>query len=252
MSRDMHLMIADFGSSKILPEDYDYEEAQAEIERMREERENESDSENERPASSQRRRASFVGTAQYVSPEILKGNAAHSATDLWSFGCILHQMLAGMPPFRGATEYLIFQKVLNGDFDFSADFDPAAKDLISQLLRFSPKDRLGSGEANTDGRYHAIRNHPFFEGVMWSELHRMSPPEMRLPRDLNAEEPTEEFNISDDIEPGLGSRQLLRIMQLEFGVSDGSDSVEPSASGKFINGSSREFFLKPLLNFRQR
>lgn len=63
----MHLMIADFGSSKILPDDYEYDMAQSEIDQAREEELIESDdSENEQPQRRPKRRASFVGTAQWV------------------------------------------------------------------------------------------------------------------------------------------------------------------------------------------
>lgn len=227
LSRDMHLMVADFGSSKILPEDYDPDSVQEEIERSRAERSNDSEDEsaNDRPP---RRRASFVGTAQYVSPEILKSNAAHLSTDLWSFGCIMYQMIAGVPPFRGGTEYLIFQKILNGDYSFPDGFDSRASDLISKLLRFNPKDRLGSDDTN-ETRYQSIRNHPFFEGISWNEnLHRQTPPEMQLPQNFEEDSTQNEYTIDDDIEPGLGERQLRRILQMEFGSSE-SDHKQSSS-----------------------
>lgn len=229
----MHLMVADFGSSKILPEDYNVESVQEEIEKDRCEISNDSDgdSPNERPSNTERRRASFVGTAQYVSPEILKGNASHLSTDLWSFGCIIYQMLAGCPPFRGATEYLIFQKILNEDYDFPDNFDSRAKDLISKLLRFNPKDRLGSEDYN-DSRYQSIRNHPFFDGIDWNEnLYRQTPPEMQLSQSFHDEDSRKnEYSISDDIEPGLGERQLRRILQMEFGALESEDN-QSSSSG---------------------
>lgn len=227
LGREMHLMVADFGSSKILPDDYDYDLVQADIERVREERSNESDDENVRPKTS-RRRASFVGTAQYVSPEILKGNAAHMSTDLWSFGCIIYQLVAGVPPFNGPTEYLIFQKILSGEFDFPEGFDEQAKDLISKLLRFNPKERLGSEELN-ETRYHSIRSHPFFEGIKWKDLYQQTPPEMKLPE--NSQE--EEFTFPDDIEPGLGKRQLRRILLEDFGSTD--ESTAASSTCEYLS-----------------
>lgn len=221
LNRDMHLLLADFGSSKILPEDYDYDLAQADIDRVREEKSTESDEENERPQSTSRRlrRASFVGTAQYVSSEILKANAAHLATDLWAFGCLVYQMICGVPPFRGASEYLIFQKILNVEYTFPEDFDTEAKDLVMKLLKSNPKERLGASDSD-ETRYHSIRSHPFFEGVTWNDVHTQKPPEMKLLSSSSIEETQQEdFKFSDDIEPGLGQRQLRRMLQMEFGSS---------------------------------
>jgi 3-phosphoinositide dependent protein kinase-1 len=54
--------------------------------------------------------------------------------DIWAFGCVLFQIIAGRPPFRGATEYLTFQKVLACEYEFPEGFDPAAKSLIERIL----------------------------------------------------------------------------------------------------------------------
>ena len=54
--------------------------------------------------------------------------------DIWAFGCVLFQIIAGRPPFRGATEYLTFQKVLACEYEFPEGFDAAAKSLIERIL----------------------------------------------------------------------------------------------------------------------
>jgi len=47
------------------------------------------------------RRGTFVGTALYVSPEMLIDNIASPASDLWALGCIIFKMLTGNTPFSG-------------------------------------------------------------------------------------------------------------------------------------------------------
>ena len=96
----MHILITDFGSAKILPND-SANQSQAEAAGT-----------NENPAPGGGRRNSFVGTPQYVSPEILTNSGSSAASDLWALGCIIYQMVTGIPPFHhDSSEYLIFQKV---------------------------------------------------------------------------------------------------------------------------------------------
>ncbi len=78
--------------------------------------------------------ATFVGTAEYVSPEVLNNESASRSSDLWALGCVIFQMLAGRPPFKGDTDYIIFQKILGLEFEWPRDFPPLARDLVEKLL----------------------------------------------------------------------------------------------------------------------
>ncbi|KAH9864115.1 hypothetical protein J1614_010048 [Plenodomus biglobosus] len=106
------------------------------------------------------RAQSFVGTAEYVSPELLTDKNACKASDLWAFGCIIYQLLAGRPPFKAANEYQTFQKIVGLDYTFPDGFPPHAKDLVERLLVLDPLTRLPMEH---------IKNHAFFDGIMWGK-----------------------------------------------------------------------------------
>lgn len=141
-----HILITDFGSAKIMAKERNEESSQEE---------------------SRRRKYSFVGTAQYVSPELLNDTESSFASDLWAYGCIIFQMVCGLAPFRAGSEYLIFQKILKLEYEFPEGFDRVAKDLVEKLLVLCPNKRLG---ASDDVPYVSIRSHEFFKGVNWDDL----------------------------------------------------------------------------------
>jgi len=69
---DGHICITDFGMSKILE-------------------------------NSNRTTNSFVGTAEYLSPEIILGKGHSFPTDLWSLGTLTYEMVYGRPPFYSSN-----------------------------------------------------------------------------------------------------------------------------------------------------
>ncbi|PWN20468.1 kinase-like protein, partial [Microstroma glucosiphilum] len=113
---------------------------------------------------------SFVGTAEYVSPELLTDKAASKASDFWAFGCVVFQMLAGRPPFKAISEYQTFQKIIKREFEMPSELSEEATDLLNNLLVLEPDQRL---------REDQIRSHPFFKGVDWDALWQTEAPAMK-------------------------------------------------------------------------
>ncbi|CRL17780.1 MAP Kinase Interacting Kinase [Penicillium camemberti] len=117
------------------------------------------------------RASSFVGTAEYVSPELLTDKNACKASDLWAFGCIIYQLLAGRPPFKAGNEYQTFQKIVALDYEFPIGFPTVARDLVERLLVLEPARRL---------QIEHIKNHEFFEGITWgSDLWQQKAPRLK-------------------------------------------------------------------------
>ncbi|KDP44148.1 hypothetical protein JCGZ_05615 [Jatropha curcas] len=121
---------------------------------------------------------SFVGTEEYIAPEIITGAGHTSAVDWWALGILLYEMLYGYTPFRGKTRQKTFANVLHKDLKFpgSRQVSLQAKQLMYRLLHKDPKSRLGSHEGANE-----IKRHPFFKGVNWALVRCMKPPVLETP-----------------------------------------------------------------------
>ncbi|CAN1172028.1 3-phosphoinositide-dependent protein kinase 2 [Linum perenne] len=127
-------------------------------------------------ASSDDKACTFVGTAAYVPPEVLNSSPATFGNDMWALGCTVYQMLSGTSPFKDASEWLIFQKIIARDVCFPDYFSNEAKDLIDRLLDTEPGRRPGAGPEG----YAALKLHPFFKGIVWNNLRSQTPPELAV------------------------------------------------------------------------
>ncbi|XP_050210061.1 3-phosphoinositide-dependent protein kinase 2 [Mercurialis annua] len=127
-------------------------------------------------ATSDDKACTFVGTAAYVPPEVLNSSPATFGNDLWALGCTLYQMLSGTSPFKDASEWLIFQRIIARDIRFPNYFSEEARDLIDRLLDLEPRRRPGAG---LEG-YAALKIHPFFKGTNWTNLRDQTPPKLAL------------------------------------------------------------------------
>lgn len=105
------------------------------------------------------RASSFVGTAEYVSPELLADKVQGKGCDIWAFGCIIYQLIAGRPPFKASNEYQTFQKIVKLQYSFPPGFPMSVRDLVKHILVLDPSQRYSINR---------IKAHPFFEGVNWN------------------------------------------------------------------------------------
>ncbi|KAJ0792062.1 putative protein kinase AGC-RSK-2 family [Helianthus annuus] len=121
---------------------------------------------------------SFVGTEEYIAPEIISGVGHSSAVDWWAFGILLYEMFYGYTPFRGKTRQRTFANILQKDLKFpnSIAVSLSAKQLIYRLLHRDPKDRLGSREGASE-----VKRHPFFRGLNWALVRCENPPKLETP-----------------------------------------------------------------------
>nr|BAE20158.1 neochrome [Mougeotia scalaris]BAE20163.1 neochrome [Mougeotia scalaris] len=107
---------------------------------------------------------SFVGTEEYIAPEIVTGAGHNSSIDWWSFGILLYEMLFGHTPFCGSSMRKTFSNILNREVFFPPEVNVSAeaKDLITLLLVKDADQRLGSKSGAAE-----IKVHKFFANIDW-------------------------------------------------------------------------------------
>ncbi|KAL2319347.1 hypothetical protein Fmac_028316 [Flemingia macrophylla] len=110
---------------------------------------------------------SFVGTEDYVAPEIVSGKGHGFAVDWWSLGVVLYEMLYGTTPFKGANRKETFYRILAKEPELTGE-KTALRDLIGRMLEKDPERRI---------QVHEIKGHDFFKWVKWDTvLHIARPP----------------------------------------------------------------------------
>ena len=85
-----------------------------------------------------------MGTARYMSPEQARGLAVDARTDIWSLGAVLYEMVAGRPPFEGATTGDVISAVLNKEPLPLARYQPGAPEALEWIVtKALTKDKEG-------------------------------------------------------------------------------------------------------------
>uniref|UniRef100_A0A6B2L3F5 non-specific serine/threonine protein kinase n=1 Tax=Arcella intermedia TaxID=1963864 RepID=A0A6B2L3F5_9EUKA len=118
---------------------------------------------------------SVVGSPDYMAPEILSSTSGYGKeVDWWSLGCLIYEMVTGIPPFNATTAQEVFDNIINWKHTlpkalslikeyFSEEF----MDLIEGFL-CEPEKRLGCD-------IEVVKRHPFFKSINWDNL-RSHPP----------------------------------------------------------------------------
>ena len=110
--------------------------------------------------------SSFVGSPDYIPPEIIHGEGHNLMADWWSFGIIIYELLFGIPPFHDDNIERCFDLITCSKIRFPSKIKltSSTKDIISLLLKKNPNERFGKGEFNQ------IIQHPFFESINYKNV----------------------------------------------------------------------------------
>ena len=163
------------------PDEEDADDDDYEEEEDMEDDENDENQRKKKPKVRNKRIMTFVGTAEYISPEVIADRPAEYGTDVWAFGIMLYEMYYNRTPFKAATAYLTFRNIEKPIIKFPGDstIPETAKDLILKILVVDPKKRLGGGDPGTPYDIKSLKKHPFFKKIKWEKLENSSPPGMR-------------------------------------------------------------------------
>ena len=160
------------------PDEEDADEDDFEEEEDMKDDENGGNQKDKKPKVRNKRIMTFVGTAEYISPEVIGDRPAEYGTDIWAFGVMLYEMYYNRTPFKAATAYLTFRNIEKPQLKFPEDsiIPDIAKDLIMKILIVDPKKRLGGGDPGTPYDIKSLKKHPFFKKIKWDKLQNTSPP----------------------------------------------------------------------------
>jgi len=87
----------------------------------------------------------IIGTPAYMSPEQARGQPVDHRSDIWSFGCVLYEMLTGKVPFKGETTSDTLANILKHDPNWQAlpwTTPPKIQTLLQRCLEKDPQRRL--------------------------------------------------------------------------------------------------------------
>ena len=131
---------------------------------------------NEEQSVRMQNRGTFVGTRDFLSPEMV-GDYSLSGpfTDLWSLGIICFQLYTGRSPWQSSSNDGVLEEIANvaDSIQFPSGIPADAKSLITILLRTNPAERMGLTSQSIEGDWYAYEHlfgHDYFKGIDVGQL----------------------------------------------------------------------------------
>ncbi|KAL9624114.1 MAG: hypothetical protein Q9160_001636 [Pyrenula sp. 1 TL-2023] len=168
---------------------------------------------------------SFVGTEEYIAPEVIKGCGHTSAVDWWTLGILIYEMLFGITPFKGKNRNATFANILRDEVPFpehsgAAQVSGLCKAVIRKLLVKDEMKRLGSRAGASD-----VKNHPFFKPISWALLRHMKPP--MIPHQGRAIDTVNFRNVKESASVDLSASRLKGVPMDSGLATPAGEIVDP-------------------------
>ncbi|ETV97186.1 AGC/AKT protein kinase [Aphanomyces invadans] len=127
---------------------------------------------------------SFCGSVDYMAPEVILGCGYGLAADVWSLGCVVFELLTGLPPFyTTAGRRALFDRICSGHVMYPDDMPVEACTFIAHCLQLDPQKRW---------TIRRLLDHPFMASVDWYQLGIQQVPVPYVPN-LDHMEDTQHF-----------------------------------------------------------
>ena len=98
-------------------------------------------------ASPLTQKGTVVGTFQYMAPEVLQGAEADARSDIFSFGCVLYEMITGRRAFEGKSQFSVLGAILDREPERISAVRPSSPPQLDQTVRLclakNPERRYG-------------------------------------------------------------------------------------------------------------
>ena len=193
----------------------------------------------------------FVGTTEYLAPEVLKQKGYGKEVDWWSLGVLLFEMLTGCPPFYSKNRQMTFRMILSAELNVPDWLSVNARQIIRDLLVRDPSQRLGAGLKGAQD----VKNHVFFEPISFEALMLKEVPPPYIPPPLEKDDtshfdsrftakPAEDSPSNSPEEPtafeGFSYQSPTyreNMMRMSLGRDNAFGSIKNSLHGEAIVGS---------------
>lgn len=132
--------------------------------------------------------SSFVGTAEYVCPELLLHNQCDFSSDVWALGCMIYQFVQGKPPFRGENELQTFERTVALDYPWNNpnttpnNINPLIIRLTRRILVIDPTLRPSLAEIKLDKWLETVDWDN--KELLWRGIWQIQPPASRNNRQM--------------------------------------------------------------------
>ncbi len=158
----------------------------------------------------QKTTVSFVGTPEYMAPEMLvrsrRLRGYSYSVDWWSLGVFIYESAAGMPPFLGSSLLQVFDNIVKGQYQIPDHFGAAMADLVQKLFLNDVGARIGCRASGAE----ELKAHEWFSDMNWQALIEKKVPSEFVPNctvadvtsnfDLYYEEPLEQATDEEYVE----------------------------------------------------
>ncbi len=172
------------------------------------------------------------GTPNYAPPEMLRGDEYNGLlSDVWSCGIILYAMLCGYLPFSESKEQIIYQKIIEHDYEYPNFLSNSAVDLMRNILNINPNKRFNIKK---------IKKHPWFNIIHPQLKPGIDIGKMKISVDENILRKVENLGFDKDLcknkilQNKFDSITTIYYLFLRRFIKEGGKSISDLSSEEFI------------------